>query len=186
MMRLKELGESAHKRLKVLGLELKDRFGRYSDREKKMLIIGGSAPILFLCYALMWSPILSHLSSMREKVESNQKLVSWMQGADRAIAELQKSERKRAKPESLVAFLSIIKQGIQQASLSKSLAQLRQAGADTIEIQFQQVNFDQAISYLSSLLLSHDVHVQQFSVTALPTPGLTNIVVLLRVTTSAA
>ena len=100
--------------------------------------------------------------------------------------QLKKTEHQRTRPDSLVSFLSIIKQGVQTAALSKSLSQLRQSGNDSIEIHFQNVNFDQAIRFLSSILKTHDVHVSQFSVTALAAPGQTNIDMVMKVNVAGA
>ena len=160
---------------------IKKRWVQFSQREKKMIAIGGGVLAFYLCYALIWSPFLNQIDAMRKKVKANQQLLAWMQSADQAMLELKKSEHQRVRPESLVSFLSVLKQGVQEATLTKSLSQLRQSGSDSIEIHFQNVNFDKAIRFLSSILTAHDVHVTQLSVSALPAPGQTNIDMVMKV-----
>lgn len=160
---------------------IKKRWTQFSQREKQMVAVGGSVLTLYLCYALIWSPFLNHVDAMRKKVKTNQQLLAWMKSADQVMLELKKSEHQRVRPESLVSFLSVLKQGVQEAALAKSLSQLRQSGSDSIEIHFQNVDFDKAIRFISSILTAHDVHVTQLSVSALPTPGQTNIDMVMKV-----
>lgn len=169
------------KRIKESWLQAKNRWSHFSLRDKKAIILLGSVFFVYIFFALIWVPILHHVADMRKQVSANQQLLAWMEAADKTIVELKKTEHTRAKPDSLVAFLSIIKKGVEAAGLTKSMSQLRQAGNDTIELHFQNVNFDQAIRFYSDILQTYDVHLSHFSVSALSTPGTTNIDLVLRV-----
>lgn len=168
-------------RIKSTWQDVKNRYQQFSLREQRMVLVGIGALSLYLLYALIAMPILNHLTVMRKQVTEAQTLLAWMQGADHLIAELKQTEHTRTRPESLVALLSTLKQNVKTAGLDKSLAQLRQAGGDSIELRFENVNFDQAIRFIISLIQEIEVHIAQFSVTSLGKPGMTNIDIVMKV-----
>ena len=168
-------------RIKNSWQDVKNRFQQFSSREQRMALIGAFAVSLYLLYALIVMPVLHHLTAMRQQVTKTQTLLAWMQGADRMIIELKKTEHQRVRPESVVALLSTLKQGVQTAGLSKSLTQLRQAGSDSIELRFENVNFDEAIRFVTSVIQEYEVHISQFSVTSLGKPSMTNMDMVLKV-----
>lgn len=158
---------------------IKNRIRELSSRDKNALLFGFIVIIFYLIYILIISPTFNHLTVMRKKVSQTEQTLAWMKSADKVLSGIKKTDHTKTHPESLVSFLSMIKERISASSLSKSLTQLKQNGTDSVEITFQKVNFDQAILFVSDMLKDYDIHVAQFNVTALNSKGLTNISMIL-------
>jgi type II secretory pathway component PulM len=160
---------------------VKSRWQQFSAREKIMILIGGAALFFYLFYALIAMPILTGLDNMRKNVDSTQKLVSWMQGADQLINELEKTAHKKLTPESPVELLSIVKTGAEESALATSLVDLRQLGEDSVELHFKNVNTDKLLAFLMSMLNKYAVHLVAMSVSVSGTPGFADVSMTLKV-----
>lgn len=153
---------------------MKEWWAGLALREKQMLMLGSVCVSLFLLYQLIWSPLLNQVQRMRERVQSEQRMMVWMRQADKNLTQLEREAKPVDKRLSPVALLSLLQTDIHQAGLEKGLLQLKQTSNDAITVKFQQVSFDQLIILLTNILKVHGVTLAQFSGVAQGTSGMVN------------
>lgn len=158
-------------------VKVKDRWNALAKREKQMLSIGGGIVLLFLLYQCLWSPLLDHVEQLREKLQSSQKLLSWMQEADKKISVNAAPSHPNVSP---MMLLSQVKTQIQNANLAQNLKELKQSGSDTIEVHFQKVDFNALLQLLSNLSKNQGITLAKIAVVGLSTPGTVNADVYLK------
>jgi general secretion pathway protein M len=153
---------------------MKEWWSQLALREKQAVLLGGTFVFIFILYQFIWSPLLGHLTEMRHSIEAQQKTLIWMRKADKEIQSLQKNNKVANKDASPVALLSSLQKQINQLGLGQSLAGLKQASTDTIEMHFQKVEFDQLV------LLLKQVSIVQLSAVAGSTPGMVDADLVVR------
>jgi type II secretory pathway component PulM len=177
MMRIKQWSN----RFTDRWLNAKEWWLALTPREKQTVSIGGSALAIFIIYAGIWSPYLNHVSTMRARIKSQQKLLLWMQAADQEINKIEKqSPGTSGKTIAPVVLLSLIKKQVDHAGLTENLTQLKQSSNAAIEMHFQKVGFDKLSSLLIAAAKQYNVAVVQMSVTAESTPGIVNADIVLK------
>lgn len=160
--------------------KMKDWLSRLTSQERRILGFGSAIVSVLLVYALIWSPFISHLNTMRKRIKTGEQTLAWMQAADIKIQKLAGQDKAASKDISPVALMSVLQKEINQNTLGQSLKQLKQASNDTIEIDFKQVEFDKVISFLIQTLKQYHVTVDQFSATAGAKPGIVDTQLILK------
>ena len=161
-------------------VKLREWWANLSQQEKRAVSIGGSILGLFLLYTIVWSPSLDHLAAMRKRIKSDEHTLSWMQGANAKIKALSNRNESTGQTVTPVALMSELQKQINQNSLGQSLKQLKQAGNDTIEISFKQVNFDKAIDFLIAMMKQYKFSVEQMSSIADKESGMVDLELILK------
>ncbi|OGT42634.1 MAG: hypothetical protein A3F42_07025 [Gammaproteobacteria bacterium RIFCSPHIGHO2_12_FULL_37_34] len=147
-------------------------------RERKIITIGSCVAMILIVYAGIWSPWLNHIAFMRERVKTNQQVLSWMQSADQEIQKINKqTDHKIISP---IILLTLLQKQMSQFGLEKNLTQLKQATNETIDMHFQKVEFDQLIRLLLFVTKQYAVSISQVTAIAEGTPGLVNADVVLK------
>lgn len=141
-------------------------------REKQMVGLGVTVTIMALLYGLIWSPLHNSVSALRDQIQRNQQLLSWMQAADQQIQTAAKMTPTPTAPHNAASWLSIVQNNVKQSPLAKNLTQLVQADNDSVKLTFQQVDFDLLISWLTELWQQQGLVVTQLTITSGSTPGI--------------
>lgn len=160
---------------------LNEWWSQLAEREQRMLLVGGVIVALFIVYAGIWSPFLNRLNHMRQHIQAQEKTLVWMQSADKALQSAQHSHDVQREVLSPVQLLSYLQKQFEAAGLSSQLAQLKQSSEHTIEIQFQQVDFDLLMKVWLQILRAQSIHFTQFTVTAESEPGIVNVAMSIEV-----
>lgn len=160
--------------------QLKARWQQLNSREKKSVAVGGTLLVLFIFYVGIWRPILNHLQSLRERVVNEQKTYAWMQSADKMLGKMDDKAVGKGKPVSLIIFLSQIQKQVQKSGLESFLTQLKQSEKDSVQLQFQKVEFDKLITLVMKVMKEYPVAVTRFTVVATDVPGFVNADMLMR------
>lgn len=150
-------------------------------REKQTVVIGGMVTSILLFYALIWSPALDHVAQMRKQLTAQQKLLLWMQQAQKELKQNQNSNASNSQAMTPVALLSYLQKQLEQAGLMQSTTQLKQIDADRVSLHFQNVSFDALLRVLISALHAQRVTITQLSAVAQTTPGIVNADVIIRI-----
>jgi type II secretory pathway component PulM len=159
---------------------MKEWWNNLSLREKQTLSLGGFFVVLFLIYALLWSPLNSKVNSLREQIVKDQKLLAWMQETNQHILTLEKSFKTGKQDSSGVSLLSIMQKQINKTQFVSSLGQLRQADNDSVQLNFTNVDFDKLVTWLTELSQEEGVVIAQMSVAAGATPGVVSVDLVLK------
>lgn len=158
----------------------KDWWSNLATRERRMVSIGGGLSFIFIFYQLMWSPYINYVNDLRDRLVSQQKTLAWMQAADIELSRSKNVNSRTPNKTTPIVLLSLLKKQINQFGLSQSLKQLKQSSTDSIEIQFQKVNFDKMISLLIETLDQQAVSITQMTVSADKDIGVVNANLILK------
>lgn len=161
--------------------KVKDWWSNLATRERRMVSIGGSLTFIFIFYQLLWSPYTVYVNDLRERIIVQQKTLAWMQAADAELSVSTAVNRPTAVKTTPIVLLSLIKKQINQFGLSQSLKQLKQNSSDSVEIQFQKVNFDKMISLIIDTLDEQAVTITQMTVNPDKGIGVVNANIILKV-----
>jgi len=141
-------------------------------REKQAVSLGATVMTLALLYGLIWSPLHNSVTALRDQIQHNQQLLSWMQTADQQIQAAEKMTQTPTATHNAASWLSIVQDNIKQSPLTKNLTQLVQADNDSVKLTFQQVDFDLLISWLTELWQQQGLVVTQLTITSGSIPGI--------------
>ncbi|MBV9576204.1 MAG: type II secretion system protein M [Gammaproteobacteria bacterium] len=159
--------------------KLKDKWGILNLREKQAVLLGCTAIIFFIIYQFIWSPFLEHINVMRQRIVSEQKNLLWMQSANKTIKQLESQQTTNNTAISPVVLMSVMQKAINHAGLSQFLTQLKQVSNDSVEVQFQKIEFDKLISMLIMAIKQQNMSISQITLTAEATPGVVSADILL-------
>lgn len=159
-------------------LKIKERWMSLSLREKRTVAAGIAAAIIFLCYLLIWSPVANKVEALRTQIQQDGKLLSWMQSANNRIKSLQQSMQPSTT--SAKSILSIIQNEIKSSDFAKNLTTLRQVDAHSVQLNLQNVPFDNFITWLMQLSKNRGLQVTQMAVTPTSTQGIVVVEVILK------
>lgn len=162
-------------------IKMKNWWQNLAAREQRIVAVGALAASIMLFYLLIWGPYLDRIDAMRKEIQSGYKTLAWMQTADAEIRKLENQSAKKESAVSLVTLLGILQRQVDQAGLTSSLTQLKQAAQDSIEMHFQKVAFDKLMGLLITVMKEQSVSVTHFSVVADAAPGVVNADVVLRI-----
>lgn len=149
-------------------------------REKQTVSIGATAMIMALLYGLIWSPLHNSVTALRDQIQHNQQLLSWMQATDQQIQATEKRAQTPAATHNAGSWLSIVQDNLKQNLLAKSLTQLVQADNNSVKLNFQQVDFDSLIFWLTELWQQQGLVITQLTITSGSTPGIVNAEFILK------
>lgn len=134
-----------------------------SLRDKQLFILSCTAIAIFLIYFFIWSPLLDSIATLRTQLQRNQATLAWMKTADKEIQLVEKNPAATAS-QSSASLLSIVQNEINQSTFAKNVSQLHQAENDAVQLSFQQIDFDQLITWLMQLWQQHHIAVTQATI----------------------
>lgn len=143
-------------------------------REQRALKILGVFLIFALFYGLWILPMHTHLQSLRVEIQRDEKTLSWMEGVDRGLSTSQKT--KSIATVSTVDVLSHLQKIIQASPLASGMSSLKQIDDHVIDVQFNNVSFDEWIKWISQLEMQLPLKMSNLTVnTTNLVPGMVNI-----------
>jgi general secretion pathway protein M len=142
-----------------------------SIRDKQAVSLCGLFIILFLVYEIIFAPLTNAVDGLRQKIHSNQVLLTWMQETNKRIAALEKSQTAAA-PKSSASLLSTIQNDINNQPIAKNISQLQQADNDSIQIRLQKVSFDALTKWLITICQQQGLIITQMTAVPGTTPGI--------------
>lgn len=140
-------------------------------REKQTVSIGGVSMIIAILYLLIWSPLQTSVTTFRDQIQHNKNLLDWMKTTDEKI---QAAEKMGQKPlsKSTGSSLSIVQNDLKKSPIANNITQLVQADNDSVKLNFQRVDFDLLMSWLTELWQQQGFIVTQMTAKAGDAPGM--------------
>jgi len=160
--------------------KLKEWYVQLELRERRAVLAGGSALIFAIFYFAFWSPLSGRVSSMRERITAQQKTLAFMQDAEAKIKQLGHAGSQEKAALTPVTLLGLLQNQIYAAGLRDALQQMKQAGNDSVQLQFKNVSFDRLMVLLAGVISSHQVSVSALNAVAVGRPGLVDASVMLK------
>lgn len=143
-----------------------------SERDRRMLTIGGALVALLLLYVIF--QLDSSVSSAHKRIKKKQDDLAWIQTAAPEI--LAGGAAPTAGGESLIV---IVDRSAREAGLATALAGSEPAGPGGLSVRLQKAPFDNLISWLARLSQQNGVRVDSASIDTAGTPGLVNAAIVL-------
>jgi general secretion pathway protein M len=143
-----------------------------------MVTLGSVVIVIGLFYALIWSPLESKVTTLRDKVQRNQQLLSFMQTTDKQLQPFSDKPFKGNK-ESSSSLLSAIQNQLKKPPLNKYSAELKQADAGSVELAFKQVNFDILVTWLTRMSEQKRWVITQMTIARSATTGMVSATFIL-------
>jgi general secretion pathway protein M len=134
-----------------------------SERDRRILIIGGALAALLLIYALAWLPLQRSRETLRLQAAATDASLRWMQAAAPEVARLRGSAVQAA-PSDGRSLLARVDAGARAAGLGNALLRVEPTGEGAVRLSFQQAGFDPLMAWLEEFARSEGVRVTELGV----------------------
>lgn len=127
-------------------------------REQMALGLGGVCVSLFLAYTFVLAPLSQYHSRLKQAQQENQRLIPWMQSAEKRLQNASSGPKKdRMDKSTLLSSLSL---ALQNTSFKRFPYTLRQTAAGA-ELRFERVPFSLCMHWLWKLQNRHAIKIEQ-------------------------
>jgi len=133
-----------------------------SGREQRLVSLAGGALLLALLYWGAWQPFMDRLEQERLRVASQQQTLDWMQAQGQLLQRLQGSLGRR--PDLSMPLDAVVSQTAGQFQLQITR---RQPSGQQLQLEMDQADFNQLLSWLKQLEQAFGVRVQLMELSAL-------------------
>lgn len=144
--------------------------------QKEQWMVSGTALLILitLFYLIIWEPIHVGLQEEKQKQQSQQEILIWMQNAAEEVKTLRASGnrssiRDRNKPITLV-----IEQAIINAGLKPSVNKIESSGSDGARVTLNEASFNQVLVWLNTLSTHNGILVVSANIERGTRPGRAN------------
>ena len=128
-------------------------------RERIMVIVGATALVLFLLYALIWSPVRSGYLDLQESVAVKRDTAVWMQESAQRLAQLKRSRGPVARGLGGQSLLALADKTARSDGLADALKRVEPEGSNNVKVWLEGASFDVVISWLGSLSNKYGINV---------------------------
>lgn len=161
--------------------QLRHWFISLEKRDRWVLGSGAVILLVFVLYAALVSPYISHRHALNADVQAQQALLAWMRPVASQIEALRGSQPAALPGGSL---LSVVNASIASSGLSGALQQAQQSDDGSVRVQFKSVDFDGLASWLAGLQHTYGIVASDVTVTRASGPGQVDASVKLQGSTS--
>jgi type II secretory pathway component PulM len=154
---------------------MKLSFDTMSEREQRLMKIGGIAAVLILIFGVLL-PLDSSVAKARARITKKQADLVWMRNVAPVLA-ASGPVHTGANGESLIV---IVDRSARESGLEKALAGSEPNGPGGIQVRMEKASFDAMIGWLSRLSQQNGIGVDGASIDTAGAPGVVNAAVVLR------
>lgn len=154
--------------------QLKQWFNALPQKEQWMVSATGMLIFVTLFYLVIWEPVHVSLQQEKQKQQSQNEILLWMQQASTEVKTLRASGgrsniRDKNKPTTLV-----IEQTINNAGLKASVSKIESSGNSGARVTLNEAPFNQILVWLNTLASHNAIHVVSASIERGTKPGRAN------------
>lgn len=152
------------------------RWEELAPRERRAVAIAASVFVLFLLYALVWSPMQSELARLRTGVPKTRAQLALMESQAREVAQLRARAPTATQSGNLLSTLeqSAVSQGLRQ-----SITRIDPEGNNAAHVSFDTVGFNALLTWLNDLQ-GQGIRVDNATIQRRDAPGTVSVRLLLR------
>ena len=159
--------------IELLG-QLKQWFSSLPQKERWMIFGTGLLIIITLFYLIIWEPVHIGLQQERQKQQSQNEILMWMQQAAAEVKTLRATGgrstiRDKNKPTTLV-----IEQTINNAGLKASVKKIESSGSNGARVTLDEAPFNQILVWLNTLATHNGIQVISANIERGTKPGRAN------------
>lgn len=153
-------------------MTLRDWYTKLDEREKRLVLWGGSGAAMLLLAALIWQ-LGASVAVAEERVERRRQDLAWIESV---TPRLQAAPAARPGEPLTIAVDRMAREG----GLAESLAAVEPASAGALRARFTGASFDALTLLLARLQKERGVATETASVSATGEPGLVDATLVLR------
>ena len=139
------------------------RWQALSERERRLLLVGGGALLLAFVYWGLWQPFQTGLAESRARVASQQATLAWMQEQGGRVLSLQR--QGGAKVDLSGSLESVVNQS---ASRAKITLTRMQSLSGQVQVEIERLPIDRWLEWVRQLEEQYGITVAALELAALP------------------
>ena len=143
-----------------------------SERDRRMLLIGGVLIVVLLIYVII--QLDSNVSKAHKRINKKVEDLAWIQTAAPEL--MQSASVGASTGESL---LVIVDRSARESGLGGALAGSEPSGAGALSVRLQKASFDQLVIWLGRLAQQNGIRVDSASIDSAGEPGTVNAALVL-------
>jgi len=155
---------------------MREWFANLAERERLIVGIGGVLAAVIVVWGLIWAPLRSGATDLREAIEEKRALLVDLQRAE-ALPSPGNAIARGGDSSSLVV---LVDRTAQTMGLAGSFTRTRPDGPDAISVSFTNAPFDNIVNWLITLEQSDSISVESASFNGARSRGLVSGQLLLR------
>lgn len=144
-----------------------------TQREQRILLIGGVVLVFVIVYYFAWTPLASRVSQMRHTIKQHVELLSWTQKQKDIVNRYRQAGFVPHSTQPIV-LLSKVEQSLTASKLSKYVNNTQSDGEKSVTLTFNGVPFDQLMTWLENSWRENNIIVKKLQVSPTQSTGAVN------------
>lgn len=151
---------------------MKEWFENLQPREQLIILVGAVICVIVLLWAIIWNPITTKTTALRESVSDQRELLTWMQDSSARIQALEGSNTGGAPVNTSVTLINAVESTSKRNGLRNAITNMKPDGDSKINLDIKGAKFDDMIVWQGQLTKQYGIRAEQFSAKATDQPGL--------------
>jgi len=154
--------------------QLKQWYKSLAQKEQWMVSGTGLLILVTLFYLVIWEPIHIALETERQKQQTQQEILIWMQQAAAEVKTLRASGSGNSIRDTDKPITLVIEQAIKNAGLKSSVNKIESSGNDGARVTLNEASFNQVLVWLNTLSTHNGIQVVSANIERGSEPGRAN------------
>ena len=147
-----------------------------SDRERRMVLIGGIAAVLILIIAVV-VPLETSVSSAQQRIDRKRADLLWMQSVAPELANAPQVSSATTPQGSLIV---VVDSAARESGLASSLTSSEPSGTGGLRVRLEKAQFGLIVGWLARLSEQNGITVESATIDNAGQPGVVNAGLVLR------
>jgi general secretion pathway protein M len=149
-----------------------------------MLLAMSILIVTTLLYLLLWEPVFKSLDQQSMKLQSQKKILLWMNDAENEVIAL-RSSGKALSPQTYSQPIStLVERSATSAGIRSSIFKMKSNKKQTLDVEFKSVDFDRLTQWFGKLQSDYGITPKRVSIKQTGKAGLVSCRATLTKTTS--
>ena len=142
-----------------------------SERDRRMLSVGGLVVAALLFWALWFDPLLQARRGLADGVKQAEADLVYMQAASQRLAALQAGGSATVFDRGGRSLLALADASAREAQLANALKRIEPVSSGRVSVWLEAASFDAMATWLEQLQSRYGVRAEEFSVSRTVAPG---------------
>ena len=157
---------------------MKEFWVSLNRRQRGLLVLAGLVLIVAVIYVSVWEPLAQARDQNRERVASQQAILSWLDAVAPLAMELRQRVEQQRESEGR-SLLGLADETARAAGLAGALSRIEPAGEDRVRVWLEGAEFLATMRWLEQLAASHPIVVSRLDLERGSASGRVNVRVTL-------
>lgn len=153
---------------------MKSYLSTLNEREKWMVLSAAICVLIYVYYMFLYSPLATNVDQRSEQLIEKKATLEWMKKV-----KLQHNNSSVKQSLDNGQLLTLIATQLKNNSVINDSYQLQQTNSGEIQLSFEQVPFNSFLEWLLKMSKQYTISVKQLDVNKTPTPGMTQLMIIL-------